>query len=83
MDMENKTIKVRVNGGYIVATAYSDPLYPGIDIEFVADNDKGLTASRPRVIFEQCIGEDGNDDELRAIVWDNPNSEDYTKEIVF
>jgi len=72
------TIQVRVEGGYIVATVSYDENYPGIDIEFVADNDKGEQASRPRVLFEKPI-----DGELRALIWEDPDDEDYTKEIIF
>lgn len=71
-------IKVRVNGGYIRANASSDPDYPGIDVEFVSDNDVGETLSRPRVLFEKPV-----DDNLRALIWDDADNEDYTKEIVF
>lgn len=71
-------IKVRVNGGYIRANASSDPDYPGIDVEFVSDNDVGETLSRPRVLFEKPV-----DDNLRALIWDDADDEDYTKEIVF
>ena len=71
-------IKARVKGGYIVASVYSDPDYPGIDIEYVADNDNGQMQSRPRVLFEYP-----NDGYLRALIWKDPGSEDYTDEIEF
>lgn len=71
-------IKVRVKDGYIRANASSDPDYPGIDVEFVSDNDVGETLSRPRVLFEKPV-----DDNLRALIWDDADNEDYTKEIVF
>lgn len=71
-------IKVRVEGGYIRANASSDPDYPGIDVEFVSDNDVGETLSRPRVLIEKPV-----DDNLRALIWDDADNEDYTKEIVF
>lgn len=73
------SLNVRVAGGYLAATASPDPNYPGIDIEFVANNDKGEYASRPRVLFEQPI----DSDEVRVLVWGNKNSEDYTDEINF
>ena len=71
-------IKVRVEGGYISANASSDPDYPGIDIEFVADDYNGETLSRPRVLFEKPV-----DGKLRALIWDDADNEEYTKEIVF
>lgn len=69
-------IKVRVNGGVLIATVSPDPDYPGIDVEFVADTDNGETLSRPRVLMEFPNG-----GRLRALIWDDPTSEDYTKEI--
>ena len=72
-------IVVRIQGGHLVATESQDPDYPGIDVEFVLDSDNGEYASRPRVLFEKPV-EDG---ELRALVWDDKNSEDYTNEIIF
>lgn len=71
-------IEVRVEGGCLVATASYDENYPGIDIEFVADDDKGEQLSRPRVLFEKPV-----DGKLRALVWEDPDDEDYTKEITF
>lgn len=73
--MKNELI-VKVNGGHLVATISQDPDYPGIDIEYIADKDNGENLSRPRVLVEWP-----NDDTLRALIWNNPNDEDYTKEI--
>lgn len=72
------TIKVKVPGGVLVASISSDMDYPGIDVEFVADNDKGEDLSRPRVLFEKP-----KDGELRVLVWNDKNNEDYTNEITF
>lgn len=71
-------IRVNVKGGYIRANASEDPDYPGIDVEFVPDNYNGETLSIPRVLFEKPA-----DGELRALIWDDADNEDYTKEIVF
>ena len=71
-------LKVKVNGGYIRATASEDPNYPGIDVEFVADDDVGENLSRPRVLFEKPI-----DGDLRALIWADTNDEDYSEEIIF
>lgn len=83
--MENDKITVRVKNGFLVATPSTDPNYPGIDVEFVADTDTGAGAnmSRPRVLIEQPINEDGNYETLRAIVWNNKHSEDYSNSIDF
>lgn len=76
---DTQKIVVRIQGGHLVATEATDPDYPGIDVEFVSDSDNGEYASRPRILFEKSV-EDG---ELRALVWDDKNSEDYTNEIIF
>lgn len=72
------SIDVKVKGGELIATKSSDPEYPGVDIEFVADNDNGDNLSRPRVLFE--FPKDGK---LRVLVWADKDSEDYTHEIEF
>ena len=46
-------IRVKVEGGTLVATASPDPDYPGIDVEFIPDNDSGFGVSTPRVLFER------------------------------
>ena len=74
--MESLTVKVE--GGYLYATVSGDTDYPGICVEFVADDDIGESASRPTVLIEKPVG-----DELRALVWDDKDDEDYTTEIVF
>ena len=71
-------IKIRVKGGYIRANISVDPDYPGIDIEFVPDEYNGEILSLPRILFEKPLGE-----KLRALVWENKDDEDYTREIVF
>ena len=72
----NDTIQIKVKGGYIVATVSNDPNYPGIDVEYIAHNDHGQMMSRPRVLIEYP-----EDDTLRALIWNDSNSEDYTEEI--
>lgn len=74
--MESLTVKVE--GGYLYATVSGDTDYPGICVEFVADDDIGESASRPTVLIEKPVG-----DELRALVWDDKDDEDYTTEIIF
>lgn len=72
------SVDVKVRGGELVATASYDPGYPGIDIEFVADNNNESDLSRPRVLFESP-----KTGKLRVLVWADKNSEDYTHEIEF
>lgn len=72
-------MKVKLNGGHLVATKSEDAQYPGIDIEFILDNsgeDNPLT--RPRVLFEKPRGEP-----LAVMIWGSRESEDYTEKIVF
>lgn len=71
-------LKVKVEGGYLYATISGDTDYPGICVEFVADDDNGEDLSRPTVLVEKPVGED-----LRALVWDDKDDEDYTTEIIF
>ena len=75
----NNIIIVKVAGGYLRAEPSMDPDYPGIDIEFISDNESKEALSRPRILFEKPI-EDGD---LRALIWNNPHNEDYSKEIIF
>lgn len=70
-------LRVKVEGGYLYATISGDIDYPGICVEFVADNDSGEALSRPTVLIEKPEG-----GELRALVWDDKNNEDYTTEII-
>ena len=72
------SLRVKVEGGYLYATISGDIDYPGICVEFVADEDCGEKSSRPTVLVEKPIGED-----LRALVWSDEDDEDYTTEIVF
>lgn len=72
------SLRIKVEGGYLYATISGDIDYPGICVEFVADNDNGEDLSRPTVLMEKPVG-----DELRALVWDDKDDEDYTTEIIF
>ncbi len=76
-------IRTRVKGGWLVATVSPDPNYPGIDVEFVSDNDRGEFPSRPRVLVERPEVEGEEPGPLRALIWGNRNCEDYTDEIEF
>lgn len=79
VDGAAENITVKVNGGHLVATTSPDPDYPGIDVEFVANNDEGEFLSRPRVLVEKPL----DYDKVRALVWADKNKEDYTEEIEF
>lgn len=71
-------IKISMEGGYLVIDESQDPNYPGVDIEFVPDNEKELLYTRPRVVIEKPKGE-----KLRCLIWNNKSSEDYSDKIIF
>lgn len=48
--------------------------YPGVDVEYVSENESKATASHPRVLFEFPTEENAPS----VKVWENPDSEDYT-----
>lgn len=72
------TLKINVAGGRLEATVMHDSDYPGIDVEYIPNCDKPCGMFNPRVLVEFP-----KDDQLRALIWDDPKSEDYTKEIIF
>lgn len=77
--MQMQEIKIKVKGGYLRAIESGDPEYPGIWVEFVSNDDNGKNLSRPQALMEI----DPNTNKPRLLVWDDPNNEDYTKEIEF
>ena len=80
----NKRYRVTLGTGYLDISVSPDPDYPGLDVVFVSNNknDSEESVSIPRVLFEQPIYENKYEP-VRALVWDDPQSEDYTKEITF
>lgn len=81
-ETSSEAMEVNVPGGVLRVTKSSDPEYPGIDIEFIAtaeDQSCGKFLSRPRVLMEYKI----EDNELRAAVWADEKSEDYSDDIEF
>ena len=71
-------LKIKVDGGYLYATISGDDNYPGICVEFIADNENDNIMSRPTVLIEKPV-----DDDLRVLVWEDNQDEDYTTEIKF
>ena len=72
-------IRVKVDGGVLIATKCADSHYPGIDIEFVPDNDEeDDVLTRPRILVERPNG-----GQLVAMIWGDRMSEDYSDKIVF
>lgn len=70
-------------GGHLDIRVAPDPTYPGLDVEFIADNEDHDKKSRPRVLIEMpdADKDDVHYHELRALCWTNKMSEDYTDEI--
>lgn len=58
----------------------ADPSYPGLDIEFEQD---GIEETKP-CTKPRCVIEFPNEscNKMRILIWANPNSEDYTNEIL-
>ena len=73
-----QAMQVDVEDGIIRATVSTDPDYPGIDVEYIADYEHPLAMSRPRILMEKPKGE-----EIRTLAWEDKNKEDYTSEINF
>lgn len=73
-----KEIQIASEDGDFMIWESDNPDYPCVDVEFVAENDNGESLSRPRVMFEKPI-----DDNLRVLVWENPNDLMPTTEIYF
>lgn len=72
-------VRIKTNTGEFEILINSDTTYPGVDVEFIPHNDKELNnVSRPRILFEQPVG-----CKPRILIWGNPNSEDYTTQLVF
>lgn len=74
----NDILQIRLPNGYLVASISADPDYPGIDVEYVDDNDNETDLSRPRVLIEAPVEDEGN---IRALIWNNPQDEDYTEDV--
>lgn len=72
-------LEVKLPNGMLVADKVTNPDYPGIDIEFVPDDEPEIPLSRPRVLVEQP----NNDEQLHTLIWSDPSKEDYTEEITF
>ena len=73
--MDNNQIKVRVNNGFLVAYEIKDEdgERKGIRIEYVNDEDKGMTPGRPGISLEMDGADKNNELQLRIYDY---NSED-------
>lgn len=80
------TIVLPLKEGRLEAFVSVDPDYPGIDIEYISDKEDelekltGRSFTRPRVLIEAPISaETQAHDKLQVVVWNNPESEDYSE----
>lgn len=70
-----------IGHGHLDIRNSSDIDYPGIDIEYINENNTSQEnrLSNPRILIEQP-----NDYEyMRCLIWNNKNTEDYTADIDF
>lgn len=71
-----KKLNVPLLNGTLVASVSPNPEYPGIDVEYIDNDDLGESLSRPRVLIETP-----DQEELRCLIWADQTEEDYTDEI--
>lgn len=71
--------KIRTDAGVFVVSESSDPNYPGIDVEFIADETPEEAVSNPRICFEYSAEERT----LQAYAWSDMSNEDYTHKVTF
>lgn len=72
------SLKVKTRSGVINAIPMQDSDYPGIDIEYIANEDSGEKMSNPRIFMAQSEG-----DPIRAVVWNDSTKEGYTQIVNF
>ena len=76
----SKIYKFPIKNGFLDIRASLDPDYPGLDIEYIdAKENVQALHTRPRVLIE-CPKDTSK---LRALVWGDPKSEDYSDSVDF
>lgn len=77
----DKIYALPIKNGHLDIRVMTDPCYPGLDIEYFSNKEDDISqeefGTRPRVLIEN------NEGLLRALVWGDPQSEDYTEDIDF
>lgn len=72
---------VPTKDGDLCITMTTDPDYPGLDIEYISAKEENIPEdtvfTRPRILIEN------NENILRALIWGNHTSEDYSIGINF
>ncbi len=78
----NKTYGIPIANGVLRIDVCQDPDYPGVDIEFVPNSD--VLTTRARILIEAPIdSETEKQQNLRALIWGNAYSEDYSESVDF
>lgn len=78
----SKVYALPIKKGHLDIRVSTDPNYPGLDVEYISDVEERAIInedikSRPRVLIKNA------EDTLRALIWGNPNSEDYSESVEF
>ena len=71
--MNNSEIRVKVNGGYLIAGKNPDPDYDGIYIEFETDNGDIVD-----VVVAECTAQDDYK-KINVYTYENEWTEDWTR----
>lgn len=80
---KEKIYGIRMSRGILRINVSKDNFFPGLDIEFISDEENQNKMSRPRILIEAPINEyNGDQEDLRALIWNNQDSEDYSEEII-
>ena len=80
----NKKYILPIADGQLELTVSNDPLYPGVDIEFVMPDESQDYITKPRIVIEAPIDEDTKIQEnLRVLLWAGAYTEDFTNKVVF
>lgn len=75
----NKQYIYPIANGVLRIDGCTDMLYPGVDIDFIPYYEDETNGTRPRVLIEAPIDEEtGEQENLRVLVWGDPDCEDYT-----
>lgn len=75
---EGKIYGIPIKNGVLRIDVSQDPNYPGIDVEYIDDNEPAdCEKVRPRILIESEMNPDTEEmGPITARVWFNPNNED-------
>lgn len=75
----SEIIKVQTPMGELIAKAGTDPMYPGIALDFIK---KGQTVETPVALLECDKNSENPDGSIRLLVWGDKKQEDYTDKFI-